>query len=178
MISYSQFKMNHPGLFFSHKNKKRDSSVTLERLKASNPRLYREIAELGRAEGVKTERERIRSLLSWNIGSQNRRMDSIIAGAVKKAIVSGEDNIAVIAEIKKERERVFALERWKERDAGKNEAIRSIVGEAVASGKTEEEVRPQLVVAFLKHNPKKDEKAAKLAGMTLEEYRKYSPKEN
>ncbi len=104
--------------------------------------------------------------------------------------------------IKQERERVLALIGWKEADAA-NEKVASIVAEAIASGKTEEEVKPQLSVAvrdFAKgpgdagENPPdvstsststgagagdftaEDIAAAQKAGLSVEDLKKYGPK--
>jgi len=105
--------------------------------------------------------------------------------------------------IKQERERVLALIGWKEADA-ENEKVASIVAEALASGKTEEEVKPQLSVAvrdFGKgagkdgENPPnvstaasstgagagdgftaEDHAAAEKAGLSAEDLKKYGPK--
>lgn len=105
------------------------------------------------------------------------------------------------AGISDERNRTAALQKWADADA-ENDKVLAIVKESIATGKTEAEVMPQLQVA-MRVAPQKDgenppdvktsntttgagaqgaltaedEKAAKLAGMTLEEYRKYSPKE-
>ncbi len=133
--------------------------TTLEKIKAERPDLYKEIMKTGQVKGftvlydkaategyeeafkiaydesVEKERARIVSLMSWNQGSQNRHMDYIIAASVKAAIISGEGNEAVIAAVKRERARVFALTRWTETDAD-NKALGFIVDEAIASGKT------------------------------------------
>ncbi len=129
-----------------------------EQLKRENSRLYNEVLEAareeGKANGIKKERQRILSLLTWTSGGgQNRHMDRIIASAVKEAIVSGADDTAVIASVKVERERVSALQKWTEKDAGKNEAINSIVAEAISSGKMEKEVLAKLTAAFFKFSP-------------------------
>lgn len=55
---------------------------------------------------------------------------------------------------KKERDRIAALTKWQDADA-ENSRVQAIVKEAVASGKTEADVMPQLLVA-LKDAPKKD----------------------
>ena len=104
--------------------------------------------------------------------------------------------------IKQERERVLALTGWKEADA-ENEKVASIVAEAIASGKSEEEVKPQLSVAVrdfskgpgaLGENPPgvstsasstgagagdgftaEDIATAKKAGLSVEDLKKYGP---
>lgn len=55
---------------------------------------------------------------------------------------------------KKERDRVAALVKWQDADA-ENPRVQAIVKDAIASGKNEAEVMPQLLVA-LKDAPKKD----------------------
>ena len=105
--------------------------------------------------------------------------------------------------IKQERERVLALIGWKEADT-ENEKVASIVAEAIASGKSEEEVKPQLSVAvrdFAKgpgaegENPPgvstaatstgagagdgytaEEIAAAEKAGLSVEDLKKYGPK--
>lgn len=175
---------------------KEDKHMTLNELETENPKLYKAIMKTGHAkayekaleagyekaleegleqgikEGVAEERKRILSISEWakpvvNIATpKSKRMDAVIAATVKKAIASGADNTEVIVAIKQERERVEALENWIKRDAGKNEALNSIVDDAISSGKTEEDVRMRLTVAFFKYEPagagKGDSKAKKL----------------
>lgn len=112
---------------------------------------------------------------------------------------------AAMAEVgvKQERERVNALRRWTEADPD-NGGLAEIVAEAIASGKSEDEVKPRLNVAIRNHrsgadggeNPPKVEtavpcngagveestvsdelrKRAAKAGITPEELAKYAPK--
>ena len=134
--------------------------MTAEQLKRKNPALYKEALEAGFKEGVQEERKRILSLSSWatSRGSQNQHMDRIIAAAVKEAIASGAGSEPVIAAVKIERQRVASLKKWSERDAG-NEKLASLVQEAIASGKTEADVMPQLTVAFFKYGSRAEDAA-------------------
>ncbi|MBW8003119.1 MAG: hypothetical protein FVQ80_14050 [Planctomycetes bacterium] len=131
MISYAELKAKRPKLFLLGKKKdgKENKPVTLERLRVENPRLYEEVAKLGRAEGVKAERLRVSVLKRW--------LDS---GTV-------------------------------------NEKVASIVAEAIASGKTEEEVLPRLLVADRDPEFSRNETAlAEKAGLSIEDLKKYGPR--
>lgn len=131
-------------------NRKGGDDMTLEQIKAENP----EIAQGLRDEGIQAERKRVAQLTAW------KGINADADKAVEEAVAAGKtyDDVASIL--------ASAVARGNSVNANGDNAPNVTTGAALNAGGVTEGLDDT------------DVKAAKLFGMSLDDYRKYSPKED